>query len=167
MTRLIFILTFCLVAVSCSKEHPDISGQTTVNYSIDGVEYTGDTNEDFSRVVNLSDTREVFIYSEDITGLHLLDMKLTLPINENGTFTYSGSLEDTSAYMFFTRRIPGANPVGPVEYYAPVDSTVAGTVTTTINNGNHIRGTFNLRLQDTNAMQPDLQITDSYFDIRY
>lgn len=164
LIRALIVLGVSLILVSCENDHPDISGQTKFSYQFNGSEYIGDLDQDFTRVVDFEDSREVFMYSIDTTGRNRVDMKLTIPINELGSYNFSGSLENTPAYIFLS--LPDSN-FELMEFYAPYNNSLLGTVTVTTNNNQHIKGNFTVQLRDAENVEPDIIITNGSFDIRY
>jgi hypothetical protein len=164
--QITMLLSFIWLFVACTDDHPDVSGKTLVRYQLNTQQIEGDPETDFARVVDFNDLnlREVFIHSTDTTGNRVLDLKFTMPINQEGSFHFIGSLEESDAYATFSQVDDTFNYT---EYIAPYSNALAGTVTVVRNTNSRIAGSFTVQLKDVEENEPFLLITNGEFEVRY
>lgn len=165
MIKKISALILLLTLLSCDSDHPNLEGQTRVNFEFSGQSFRSTNEDSFSRVDQNDLLKDIYIYARDTVHDFTIDMKLTIDRNGLGTYSFQGSLEDSEAYIFVNDQFVNNSLL---QFCAPHSNNLAsGTVTITRNNGNRITGNFDVVTYDTENGVEQLRLENGTFDFWY
>lgn len=157
LTYIIALITL----VSCSNDHPNLEGQTTVRFDLAGSTFISNNDDSFTRVDESGLKKDIFIYAVDTVFNNTIDLKMSIDKTGLSSYRFQGDLYNSDSYIFVNNNTFS-------EFYAPhINGRSSGTIEITRNNGNRITGRFEVVTYDTETGLEELRLENGTFDFWY